>query len=221
MSAKKYLKIPANDQQQDVAKKEAEAKLFSALKKHILRERESKKKQSEEQNAKEEQLRNERQAHEKEVSLSLGKTQEEIQQVEEQLISLRNKKQNLFLQLKKLLTIEVEMEKKRQEPRPSSYQTYPNEKEAMASTKRSRSPIPVSDYYKHAPSQSVYLSPSKLIAIKSKLPLIHPFNCRNRNWTRSSCLVAQESSNFFLRHASVADALSKLSAYTLDPSLGR
>lgn len=80
-----------------------------------MRERE-KKKQQELETAKEEQLRNEREARKKQDNIkTLGKTQEEIQQVEEQMVQLKNKKHQLFLQLKALITKEVEMEKLRKE----------------------------------------------------------------------------------------------------------
>lgn len=80
-----------------------------------MRERE-RKKQQELETAKEEQLRNEREARKKQDNIkTLGKTQEEIQQVEEQMIQLKNKKHQLFLQLKALITKEVEMENIRKE----------------------------------------------------------------------------------------------------------
>lgn len=116
MSAKnRYLgKITAEQQQQQNDKKLAEDKLFSSLKRHIIKEREHKK-QLEAETAKEEQLRNEREARKKHDKQTLGKTQQEIAQVEDQLIQLKNKKHQLFLQLKALITKEVEMEKIRKE----------------------------------------------------------------------------------------------------------
>jgi G protein pathway suppressor 2 len=80
-----------------------------------MRERE-RKKQQELETAKEEQLRSEVLARKKQDNIkTLGKTKEEIQQVEEQMIQLKNKKHQLFLQLKALITKEVEMEKIRKE----------------------------------------------------------------------------------------------------------
>lgn len=112
MSAKKYAKIHS---EMTEAKKENENKLRLALKRHIMRERD-RKKQQELETAKEEQLRNEREARKKQDNIrTLGKTQEEIQQVEEQMVQLKNKKHQLFLQLKALITKEVEMEKIRKE----------------------------------------------------------------------------------------------------------
>lgn len=116
MSAKnRYLgKMTAEQQQAQNDKKAAEDKLFVSLKRHIIKEREHKK-QLEAETAKEEQLRNEREARKKQDKQTLGKTQQEILQVEEQLVQLKNKKHQLFLQLKALITKEVEMEKIRKE----------------------------------------------------------------------------------------------------------
>lgn len=109
---KKYARI--NTEISD-AKKENENKLRIALKRHILRERE-RKKQLELETAKEEQLRNEREARKKQDNIkTLEKTEEEIQEVELKLVELKNKKQHLFLQLKALITKEVEMEKLRKD----------------------------------------------------------------------------------------------------------
>ncbi|CRL08517.1 CLUMA_CG021310, isoform A, partial [Clunio marinus] len=147
-------------------KKLAEDKLFISLKRHIIKEREHKK-QLEAETAKEEQLRNEREMKLKQDKQTLGKTQQEIAQVEEQLIQLKNKKHQLFLQLKALITKEVHMEKMRKESDIAMnvrndvgppYAPYgPNDK----GIKRGRSPVPQADYYKHAgQSQGIYL-PSK------------------------------------------------------------
>jgi G protein pathway suppressor 2 len=119
MSAKnRYLNNNKAEQEQKLKeqeeKKAAEDKLFTSLKRHIMRERE-RKKQLEAETAKEEQLRNEREARKKADTMTLGKTQQEIAQVEDQLIQLKNKKQQLFLQLKVLITKEVEMEKTRKD----------------------------------------------------------------------------------------------------------
>lgn len=79
-----------------------------------MNERE-RKKQLEEETAKEEQMRVEREAREKRDKMTLGKTQEELMSLENELIKLKNKKQNLFLTLKVLLTNEDEMKKRRKE----------------------------------------------------------------------------------------------------------
>lgn len=97
-------------QKEDEEKKAASDKLFGALKIHIIRERERKKQMEAAETAKEEQLRNEREARKKADKMTLGKTQQEIAQVEEQLAQLKDKKQMLFLQLKALITKEMEVE---------------------------------------------------------------------------------------------------------------
>lgn len=51
----------------------------------------------------EERLRKEREAREKQDVMTLGETKEQIQMLEKQLQELRNEKQQLFLQLKKVL----------------------------------------------------------------------------------------------------------------------
>jgi G protein pathway suppressor 2 len=111
----RYLgKLSAEQLQIQQDKKIQEEKLFKSLKRHIVKEREHKK-QLEAETAKEEQLRNEREHKKQQDNMTLGKTQQEIAQVEEQLVTLKNKKHSLFLQLKALITKEVEMEKIRKE----------------------------------------------------------------------------------------------------------
>ncbi|XP_062543517.1 basic salivary proline-rich protein 1 isoform X2 [Armigeres subalbatus] len=103
MSAKKYLKtVPPQPPAQPVAKTEKEEQLWNALKRHIMRERE-RKKQELEAEVEEERLRKEREAREKQDVMTLGETKEQIQMLEKQLQELRNEKQQLFLQLKKVL----------------------------------------------------------------------------------------------------------------------
>lgn len=51
----------------------------------------------------EERLRKEREAREKQDVMTLGETREQIQLLDDKLSSLRNEKQQLFLQLKKVL----------------------------------------------------------------------------------------------------------------------
>ncbi|XP_053687458.1 G protein pathway suppressor 2 [Sabethes cyaneus] len=103
MSAKKYLKtVPAQQPTQPVAKTEKEEQLWNALKRHIMRERE-RKKQELEAEVEEERLRKEREAREKQDVMTLGETKEQIQMLEKTLQELRNEKQQLFLQLKKVL----------------------------------------------------------------------------------------------------------------------
>lgn len=106
--------MTAEQQQQQNDKKLAEDKLFVSLKRHIIKEREHKK-QLEAETAKEEQLRNEREARKKQDKMTLEMNRQEINQVEDQLVALKNKKHQLFLQLKALITKEVEMEKIRKE----------------------------------------------------------------------------------------------------------
>lgn len=118
MSAKnRYLNNNKAEQEQklkeDEEKKAANDKLFVSLKRHIIRERERKKQMEAAETAKEEQLRNEREARKKADKMTLGKTQQEIAQVEEQLAQLKDKKYQLFLQLKAVITKEGEMEKLR------------------------------------------------------------------------------------------------------------
>jgi len=166
MSAKnRYLgKISAEQQQQQNDKKLAEDKLFHSLKRHIMKEREHKK-QLEAETAKEEQLRNEREARKKQDKQTLGKTQQEISQVEEQLVALKNKKHQLFLQLKALITKEVEMEKIRKDNDTMNVRndvgpTYAPYGANEKGVKRGRSPVPQADYYKHTgQSQGVYMPP--------------------------------------------------------------
>ncbi|XP_052894827.1 G protein pathway suppressor 2 isoform X3 [Anopheles moucheti] len=102
MSAKKYLKMPAQQPTQPAAKTEKEEKLWSALKRHIMRERE-RKKQELEAEVEEERLRREREEREKQDVMTLGETKEQILMLEKNLDELRNEKQQLFLQLKKVL----------------------------------------------------------------------------------------------------------------------
>ncbi|XP_058459539.1 uncharacterized protein LOC131435546 isoform X2 [Malaya genurostris] len=103
MSAKKYLKtVPPQQPAQPVAKTEKEEQLWNALKRHIMRERE-RKKQELEAEVEEERLRKEREAREKQDVMTLGETKEQIQMLEKTLQELRNEKQQLFLQLKKVL----------------------------------------------------------------------------------------------------------------------
>lgn len=103
MSAKKYLKtVPSQPPAQPVAKTEKEEQLWNALKRHIMRERE-RKKQELEAEVEEERLRKEREAREKQDVMTLGETKEQIQMLEKTLQELRNEKQQLFLQLKKVL----------------------------------------------------------------------------------------------------------------------
>uniref|UniRef100_A0A182MDJ4 G protein pathway suppressor 2 n=1 Tax=Anopheles culicifacies TaxID=139723 RepID=A0A182MDJ4_9DIPT len=102
MSAKKYLKMPAQQPTQPAAKTEKEEKLWNALKRHIMRERE-RKKQELQAEVEEERLRREREEREKQDVMTLGETKEQILMMEKNLDELRNEKQQLFLQLKKVL----------------------------------------------------------------------------------------------------------------------
>lgn len=76
--------------------------MWTALKRHIIRERE-RKKQEREAEVEEERLRKEREAREQQDVMTLGETREQIIQLETKLTQLKEEKHQLFLQLKKVL----------------------------------------------------------------------------------------------------------------------
>lgn len=76
--------------------------MWTALKRHIIRERE-RKKQEREAEVEEERLRKEREAREQQDVMTLGETREQIIQLEAKLTQLKEEKHQLFLQLKKVL----------------------------------------------------------------------------------------------------------------------
>ncbi|CAD7015442.1 unnamed protein product [Ceratitis capitata] len=94
------------------AKAEREERLRSALKAYVLKERQRKK---EEVDAKEEEerLRKEREERDHQNDVSLENTREKIAKLDQQIKDLHNQKQQLFLQLKKVLN-EDENRKKQQ-----------------------------------------------------------------------------------------------------------
>lgn len=90
--------------------------MYTALKKHIMKERE-KKKQELEQDEQLERMRKEqelRKKKEKEDSLTLEQTKEQIQNMEKKLETLKQEKHELFSQLKKVLHQEDETRKRAQ-----------------------------------------------------------------------------------------------------------
>uniref|UniRef100_A0A1B6DB60 G protein pathway suppressor 2 n=1 Tax=Clastoptera arizonana TaxID=38151 RepID=A0A1B6DB60_9HEMI len=76
--------------------------IYSALKTHIIRERQ-KKKQEQEADAENERQRKERERQQKQDVMTLGETREQISQLEQKLGQLKDEKHQLFLQLKKVL----------------------------------------------------------------------------------------------------------------------
>ncbi|XP_037926493.1 basic salivary proline-rich protein 2-like [Hermetia illucens] len=98
-------------------KSEREERLLSALKAHILKERQRKKEEHEAE-VEEERQRKEREAREQQDVMTLGETREQIQKLELKLKELNNQKQQLFLQLKKVLN-EDENRKKQQQQKES------------------------------------------------------------------------------------------------------
>ncbi|XP_032673838.1 protein enabled homolog [Odontomachus brunneus] len=76
--------------------------MWQALKAHITRERQ-RKKQEQEADAEEERLRKERERQQKQDVMTLGETREQISNLENELIELKDEKHQLFLQLKKVL----------------------------------------------------------------------------------------------------------------------
>ncbi|XP_077290283.1 uncharacterized protein LOC143914066 [Arctopsyche grandis] len=81
---------------------EVPERIWMALKRHIIRERQRKKEEHEAE-VEEERLRREREARERQDVMTLGETREQIQQLEHKLTKLKDEKHQLFLQLKKVL----------------------------------------------------------------------------------------------------------------------
>ncbi|GAB0100723.1 basic salivary proline-rich protein 1 [Sergentomyia squamirostris] len=94
------------------AKDEKEENLWIGLKCYIMHERQLKKQELEAE-VEEERLRKEREARERQDVMTLGETREQIQILDAKLQELKNEKQQLFLQLKKVLN-EDEIRKKQQ-----------------------------------------------------------------------------------------------------------
>ncbi|XP_055837847.1 G protein pathway suppressor 2 isoform X2 [Episyrphus balteatus] len=98
-------------------KAERDERLREALKSFILKERQRKKEEYEAE-VEEERLRKEREARERQDVMTLGETREQITKLDQKLTELRNQKQQLFLQLKKVLN-EDENRKKQQQQKDS------------------------------------------------------------------------------------------------------
>ncbi|XP_049866425.1 inner centromere protein-like [Pectinophora gossypiella] len=90
-----------------------EQKMWNALKRHIIRERQRKKEEYEAE-VEEERLRKEREARERQDVMTLEETKEQIEQLEQKLKQLEKEKQQLFMQLKKVLN-EDEIRKRQQQ----------------------------------------------------------------------------------------------------------
>ncbi|TMW42547.1 hypothetical protein DOY81_012372 [Sarcophaga bullata] len=97
---------------QAAAKAEREEKLRGALKSFILKERQRKKEEYEAK-LEEDRLRKEREARERQNDMTLEETRTQITKMEKKLEDLHNQKQQLVLQLKKVLN-EDENRKKQQ-----------------------------------------------------------------------------------------------------------
>ncbi|XP_048485200.1 inner centromere protein [Plutella xylostella] len=92
---------------------DADQKMWNALKRYIIRERQRKKEEYEAE-VEEERLRKEREARERQDVMTLEETKEQIEQLEQKLKQLEKEKQKLFMQLKKLLN-EDEVRKRQQQ----------------------------------------------------------------------------------------------------------
>ncbi|XP_061395378.1 G protein pathway suppressor 2-like [Musca vetustissima] len=98
---------------------EREEKLRGALKSFILKERQRKKEEFEAK-LEEDRQRKEREARERENDMTLEETRGQITKLEQKLTELHNQKQQLFLQLKKVLN-EDENRKKQQKDNETMY----------------------------------------------------------------------------------------------------
>ncbi|CAH0749501.1 unnamed protein product [Diatraea saccharalis] len=92
---------------------DADQKMWNALKRYIIRERQRKKEEYEAE-VEEERLRKEREARERQDVMTLEETKEQIEQLEQKLKQLEKEKQQLFMQLKKVLN-EDEIRKRQQQ----------------------------------------------------------------------------------------------------------
>ncbi|OWR47516.1 putative uncharacterized protein DDB_G0291608 [Danaus plexippus] len=88
-------------------------KMWNALKRYIIRERQRKKEEYEAE-VEEERLRKEREARERQDVMTLEQTKEQIDQLEQKLKELEKEKQQLFMQLKRVLN-EDETRKRQQQ----------------------------------------------------------------------------------------------------------
>lgn len=103
--------------QAQAEKAERDERLRGALKSFIIKERQRKKEEYEAE-VEEERRRKEREARERQDVMTLGETREQITKLDQKLTELRNQKQQLFLQLKKVLN-EDENRKKQQQQKDS------------------------------------------------------------------------------------------------------
>lgn len=85
-----------------IERPEMSRSMWDALKTHILRERQ-RKKEEQEADAANEQRRRERENKQKQDVMTLEETKEQISQIEQRLLQLKDEKHQLFLQLKKVL----------------------------------------------------------------------------------------------------------------------
>ncbi|KAL4710544.1 hypothetical protein ACJJTC_008946 [Scirpophaga incertulas] len=106
----------AEDDQND-----GDQKMWNALKRYIIRERQ-KKKEEYEAEVEEERLRKEREARERQDVMTLEETKEQIEQLEQKLKQLEKEKQQLFMQLKKVLN-EDETRKRQQQKETNEMQS--------------------------------------------------------------------------------------------------
>lgn len=86
-------------------------KMWNALKRYILRERQRKKEEYEAE-VEEERLRKEKEARERQDVMTLEETKEQIDQLEQKLKQLEKEKQQLFMRLKKVLNEDVRRRQK-------------------------------------------------------------------------------------------------------------
>ncbi|XP_046960729.1 putative uncharacterized protein DDB_G0291608 [Vanessa cardui] len=100
---------------------DGDQKMWSALKRYIIRERQRKKEEYEAE-VEEERLRKEREARERQDVMTLEETKEQIEQLEQKLKQLEKEKQQLFMQLKRVLN-EDEIRKRQQQKETNDMQS--------------------------------------------------------------------------------------------------
>lgn len=118
---------------------EADQKMWNALKRYIIRERQRKKEEYEAE-VEEERLRKEREARERQDVMTLEETKEQIEQLDQKLKQLEKEKQQLFMQLKKVLN-EDEIRKRQQQKETNEMQTM---KMPMGNIQMPMFPMPTS-----------------------------------------------------------------------------
>ncbi|KAL0840153.1 hypothetical protein ABMA28_015450 [Loxostege sticticalis] len=105
--------MPAVTSTTEEEQNDGDQKMWNALKRYIIRERQRKKEEYEAE-VEEERLRKEREARERQDVMTLEETKEQIEQLEQKLKQLEKEKQQLFMQLKKVLN-EDEIRKRQQQ----------------------------------------------------------------------------------------------------------